>query len=404
MNDIAATPDPVSTQQDIPVDANPAHVAPEGRAAPPIEPEPTIEEVEAKAEPETKDEPKKPSKSVDEALEKALKASQEKAKAKEVEAEPEKVDAKESKQRTPEGKFTKKDAEGEQPEQARPQEPPKTYAEPPARFHESAKAEWAATPESVRAEVTRATQELERGIEKYRAQVAEYDEIKEYRDLAKQHGVTIKSALDNYVGIENLLRQNPLAGLEQVMQNLGLKKSDGSLVTLYDVAHNIVNQNPDARASQQSSTIASLRQEIAELKGAVQQTQGYVEQQRLAPGISAIQEFSTKNPRFNEVSSEVLQVLNSGLIPADLPINDRLDRAYKTVIFNIDGELPSAHTARTPSQDTGAQTAAPVQPLNPAGQKSVSGAPSAVAPKVKTAAGTAPSIEEALQRALRKAS
>lgn len=393
-----AAPTPV---QDVPINADHTYAPSEGRTTAPIEPQPPVAEVEQKADPEER----KPSKTVDEALEKAVKASQEKAKAKLEAEETKPAEAKKpASERAPDGKFAAKE-QLEQPKPAAPAEPPKTYAEPPARFHEAAKAEWASTPESVRAEVTRATQELERGIEKYKATAAEFEEIKEYREMAKQGGTTLRAALDNYVGLEKMLRQNPMAGLEQVVQNLGLKKQDGSPVTLFDVAHSIVNQSPDARSQQQNSTIASLQAEISQLKQAVQQTTGFVEQQRLAPGLNAVQEFAQKNPRFNEVASEVSQVLNSGIIPANLPMQDRLDRAYKTVIFNLDGELPSAQTAMTPSPvPNSAHTAAPAQPLNPAGQKSVSGAPSAVAPKGKTAAGTAPSIEEALQRALRKAS
>lgn len=405
-------------QASVPVETDRAHIPEPSSGRAPIEPDPQGVEVEAEAEaPEPEKKPKKEPKSIDDALKDAIKKSEAKGKEKaakegaegqEGEEDAPKEEAKKA-ARGKDGKFAPAQAsegdgeEGEQrasPKAARPS----TYSEPPSRFHESAKAEWANTPDSVRAEVHRATQELERGIEKYRSQAAEYEEIREYREMAKQHGGTLKSALDNYVGIENLLRQNPMAGLERVVQNLGIRKPDGSPMTLFDVAHSIVKQNPDQRALQQNNTIATLQAKIAQLEGAVQKTQGFVEQQRLTPAYTVMQEFAASNPRFSEVQSEVAQVLKSGVIPTNLPPAERLDRAFKTVIFNLDGEFPSAQTASSPS-NTGAQTAAPTtQPIKPAGQKSVSGAPSAVAPKAKTASGNTPSIDEALQRALRKAS
>src|SRR5690606_5577562 len=116
-------------------------------------------------------------------------------------------------------------------------------------------------------------------------------------------------------------------------------------------------------ALQQSNTIATLQAKIAQLEGAMQKTQGFVEQQRLAPAYTVMQEFAAANPRFAEVQNEVAQVLKSGVIPASLPPAERLDRAFKTVIFNLDGEFPSAQTASSPS-NTGAQTAAPTaQPI-----------------------------------------
>src|SRR5690606_15653711 len=138
-----------------------------------------------------------------------------------------------------------------------------------------------------------------------------------------------------------------------------------SPMTLFDVAHSIVKQNPDQRALQQSNTIATLQAKIAQLEGAMQKTQGFVEQQRLAPAYTVMQEFAAANPRLAEVQNEVVQVLKSGVIPASLPPTERLDREYKTIIFHLDGEFPSAQTPSSPSS-TGPQTAAPTeQPIKP---------------------------------------
>lgn len=403
-------------QADVPIDVDHVHTPDPNTSTPPVEQEPEVVEVESAEKDEKPEKGKKP-KDIDTALSDALKKAQEKAKeklaaeegkekgekedpdkakveekAKETDPEPaEKV----AKERGEDGKFKPKD-----------QPRADTYPEPPSRFHESAKAEWASAPESVRAEATRAVQELERGIEKYRASAERYEAVRQYDEIARSNGRDLSQSLRKVVEVENALRQNPIAGLDAVLREIGPRKADGSPLTLFELAHSIVKQNPDQRALQQNNTIASLQSEIAQLKAAVQQTQGFVKEQQLAPGVAIMREFEKKNPRFAEVQNEVAAVLKSGLVPSHLSPAEKLDRAYKTVIYNIDGALPDAQTVPAPQTTQGAQTAAPAaKPLNPAGQKSVSGAPSAVAPtKAKTASGNTPSIDEALQRALRRAS
>lgn len=392
-------------QADVPIDVDHVHTPDPNTSTPPVEQEPEVVEVESAEKDEKPEKGKKP-KDIDTALSDALKKAQEKAK--------EKLAAEEGKEKAEAGKGkVEEEAKGaaekvvkERGEDGKFKARADTYPEPPSRFHESAKAEWASAPESVRAEATRAVQELERGIEKYRASAERYEAVRQYDEIARSNGRDLSQSLRKVVEVENALRQNPITGLDAVLREIGPRKADGSPLTLFELAHSIVKQNPDQRALQQNNTIASLQSEIAQLKTAVQQTQGFVKEQQLAPGVAIMREFEQKNPRFAEVQNEVAAVLKSGLVPSHLSPAEKLDRAYKTVIYNIDGALPDAQTVPAPQTTQGAQTAAPTaKPLNPAGQKSVSGAPSAVAPtKAKTASGNTPSIDEALQRALRRAS
>lgn len=413
---------------DVPVNPDFVHTpAPTESYVPPVEQPEQPPEPEAAEKPQADAGKGKEEKrvSIDEALQKALDKAQKKIEAKNAPEKEEQPKAKaddqpkegvKAQERGQDGKFqprekpqdtTQQAVDGQQ-QVAQPQKQ-STYSEPPQRFHDRAKAEWANAPESVRAEIHRAISELESGLKKYKADAEEYEQIREYREMARQYGTTVKNALDNYVGIEKLLHQNLLAGLERIVQNVatvkGLRKADGSPVTLFDVAHSIVNQNPDQRAAQQNSTIAALQAEVMQLKAQLAQTAHVVEEQRVAPVVQTIQKFAEDHPRYYELQDQVAAVLNSGLIPANLPVEQKLKRAYETAHFNVYGELPGAQTAAPPqAQNPGAQTATPApQPSKLAASKSVTGSPSAVTTSTARK-GKPPSIDEALERALRRAS
>jgi hypothetical protein len=51
--------------------------------------------------------------------------------------------------------------------------------------------------------------------------------LRPYHDLARQQGTTLHEAVDNYVGIENKLRADPIGGLDVIINNLNLRTPDG---------------------------------------------------------------------------------------------------------------------------------------------------------------------------------
>lgn len=89
---------------------------------------------------------------------------------------------------------------------------------PPPSWSVKSKAAWDQLPAEVKADITKREQEVAQGL----ATLRDYKDLKPYAEMARQHGTTIKAALDNYVGIENVLRQNLPAGLQQIAQNFGL--------------------------------------------------------------------------------------------------------------------------------------------------------------------------------------
>ena len=106
------------------------------------------------------------------------------------------------------------------------------YREPLPRMSEHAKAEWAAAPESVRGEVHRLAKEYQSAYEQYRGDHEAMQPIRHFHEMAQQHGTTLDKALTNYVSMEQKLRQDVVGGLDIIVNNLGLKTSDGQRIVL----------------------------------------------------------------------------------------------------------------------------------------------------------------------------
>lgn len=361
---------------------------------------PVKEPVEKAAKLEPKDEAKpERSASVREALKKAdadLRAKSDKADPKALKDAPEKtaepkdktkpVDA-EAPKRGDDGKFTPKEPAQAAGKPATAQEPQKeadtpdkaaqTLREAPKRFDDAAKAEWEKAPEAVRGATQRVIRELESGIEKYRA---DYEPIKAYNDLAKQHGTSIKDALDRYTGLEKMLgsqnQQEKLAGIQQVFDYAG--------INLREFAAHIAGQTPEQGAAQQEATLRELRQEIAGLKQQLGGVSTNMQQRQEQEVLTQIQQFAADKPRFDEIAEDIAFFLQSGKAQS---LQDAYELAERL--------NPAPATAIAPAQTRSDPITPEAQTLK--GSKSVSGAPSAGASPAK--AQSSSSIKEALKRA-----
>lgn len=356
----------------------------------PIEGDIPVKEPEAKPEPKPDDKPE-PKRSVSDALRKAeadLKAKAEKPDVKaapdpKAKADPVKT---EGPARDETGKFaarepaqgTEAPKEGETP--AKPAEqaekPASQFRDPPKRFSDDAKAAWETAPEPVKAEVHRAVRELESGLEKYRT---EYEPLKPYNDLAKQHGTSIKDALDRYTGLERMLgspdQNQKLAGLQQVFDYAGISPRQ--------FAAQIMGQTPEQGAVQQDQTLRELRQEIASLKQQLGGVSTNMQQRQEQEVLSKIQQFAADKPRFDELSEDIAFFLKSGR-------TQDLQEAYQ-----LAERLNRAPAPQSPPAQTRIEPTPEAQTLK--GSKSVSGAPSLGASPAKGQPSS--SIKEALKRA-----
>lgn len=271
-------------------------------------------------------------------------------------------DATDAPERGPDGRFKPK--EGDDPDQPKadaapadatqedavdPVDQPATQYEAPTRFSPDAKAAWKDAPPAIQAEINRAVTELESGIEGYREKLTQFDGLDEYSKLAADSGTTIKDALTNYVNLERQLASDPLKGLETVAEYAGL--------SLREVAAHIMGQTPDQSATQQDATMRELRQHIAGLEkqiGGVTETVKSQQQTSIEREVSAFAD-SKDNPRFNELSDTISQLITNGMatdLPKAYEMAERLNPApAPTATAPAAGVKPDA-----PKPDLTAQT------------------------------------------------
>ena len=260
-------------------------------------------------------------------------------------------------------------------------DPRNPYREPPSRFSNDAKAAWETAPEPVKAEVHRAIRELEQGHQKYREAAERYENVREYDELARKNGREgLHESLKQIVELENAFQRSPIEGFQKIADHFG--------IPLRAVAQHIMGQKPEQVEAQRDSTISSLKSEIAQLKQQLGGVTKTIETQRQSETMSKVQQFAKDHPRFDELSADIEFFLKSGRT------ND-LSEAY-----DLAERLNPAPTKASPTPVEPAFV--PPAPLNPAGQKSISGAPSAGSNPANRKP-PASSTREALERAFKRA-
>lgn len=230
--------------------------------------------------------------------------------------ESEPADAKPDRPRDELGKFAPKVDEkpvDAKPDQAATVEPPKPDAPAvaaPARFTAEAKAAFEAAPPALRGEIARLESELTRGIAEYKDR---FEPLKRFDDMARNGNTTLERALDNYVGIENLLRSDPVKGFQTICQNAGIDPR-------------AIGQALVGGQSQGGSVpeVAALKAQIADLKSQIGGVQQNFAQRDV---MGHVEKFAAEKPRFDELSAPIAEMLKTGFAKGDTPIA-RLQDAY----------------------------------------------------------------------------
>lgn len=322
-------------------------------------------------------EPKAPREkvSLDDAVDRAL----DKAKPKEVPAakrepatkpEAEKP-ATETRPRGEGGKFAAKSAET----------PEVGDDEPPARFSAEGKAAWKEAPEPIRRETQRALKELTQGIEKYRPAADFHESLKEYDEIARKEGTTVKAAMDQYTAISRGLQSRDMGQKLDTIKDI----FDHAGLDLHEFASIVSGQTPDQRSTETSAEMRQMRQTIQRLEqqlGGVTGQMRMTEEQQVAKSVN---DFAAQRPRFDELAEDIAFFLKSGRtqdIAEAYTLAERLNPA------------PQTQQQADPAQ----QPVAAPAPLNPAGGKSISGSP-LPGSDLRTRKGPPPSLDEALDRA-----
>ena len=347
-------------------------------------PRPTNQMPEVEA---PKEEPK--SLSTREAIEKAFdeqtKAVDDKAKAaadtakEEAKAEV-KTEAKVDKARAEDGKFAKAEVDAKADkgapevaasERAAPEERQsegRKYSEPPARFLPEAREKWANVPANIKAEFHRVSQEMETETAKFRESHEAYEAIRQYDEMAKNSGTDLKTALQSYTSIENMLRSDPVRGVAEVLKNIGLTPQQYAQHVMQNPQAHQFTQAPAPQQAQQQQNpdIEALRVKIEEMEMA-RKTDA------IMPEINSFYERNEITPH-SDLEKKIASILESRVIDnlygPGLSVEQKLSEALRMAGGRAPSQFVQPEASPAPVQS---QT----RPVDLDGQKSVRGAPNA---------------------------
>jgi len=265
--------------------------------------------------------------------------------------------------------------------------------DPPARFMPAEKELWRHVPNQLKSAVARIEREYAAEVETHGEARQFHDELREYDDLAKRSGTTVKEALKSYVELEQSFAKDPDGTLPRLLQKVGMNPMQAVLAVLKSAGATPqqfaehVRMNP---GQYQGQAVQPMRQpaqpapdpialqaleEVQELKYQL------MRQDKMA---NVIAPFRAEHPRYDELQDDIVLFLESGKIPDSMDDYERLAAAYDMA----DRINPASY--RDEPQAATVQPTALVNPV--AGKKSIKGAPTGgKAPAMRT-----PSIKDAL--------
>lgn len=320
--------------------------------------------------------------------EQAQKSAEDKAKADE--AAP-KVDAKAS-EKAPEKEAPKDETKEASKEVAKEpvkepvkaDEQTKRYADPPKKFLPEARTKWANVPNEIKAEFHRVSEDHEREIAEYR----QYrEELREYDEMAKSYGTTLKDTLSRYRAAEQALEQNFGAGVAMIAQQNGMTPAQAIAHVMqgYGISPQqyiqAVQNNPSLAQPQMAPQIQRPQQPMHQqavdpetLKSQIlmevrQEIQKEIEIEQNKP---LVREFAASHPDFYEISDKIMEILDMGWVDTlygnSLSLEQKLAEAYRIAGGRGSSSIGTAAAA--------AHSEPEARLGNPdAGKKSVRGAP-----------------------------
>jgi hypothetical protein len=258
------------------------------------------------------------------------------------------------------------------------------YREPPPRMAPHAQAEWHAAPESVRGEVHRMHREMADAYSRFRADHEEMNGIRQFQQMAKEHGTTLQRALSNYTTMEKKLVSDPHAAFEMIVSNLNLRTPEGQKLTYRDLAYDYLQQSPEQHKliqaqnaqSAQGYQLGALHQKVDAIANGFQQMQ-YAQAHSYTR--SAVDQFADSHPRFDELGPAIEREIQFGF---------DLDTAYQ----RAERLYPATHAAQTRQTTPSAQTRS---------DRSISGAPTSSPSDGRRGNGKPISSREAAANAVR---
>lgn len=273
----------------------------------------------------------------------------------------------------------------------------------PSRLLPSERDVWVNTPRAVQGAFERLEREYEAKLGETKAAADFHAELREFDDLAKKSGTTIKEALANFVNAENAIRQDFGRGITQLAQSMG--KNPTQAVAEFMRAANVTPQQlgaylqgQPAQAPQQQqqrpvdptaqAALQRVQQLEQQLAKQAEEAQRMAELQRVEQEI--IGPAKVEMPRFDELHDKIVKLLETGYIDTSLSPDVRLREAYHAA----DRLYPALYEASSNEIDLDDKRPSP-------GNKSIKGAPG----KSSTSSGKPKimSIRESIAAAMRTA-
>lgn len=241
--------------------------------------------------------------------------------------------------RAPDGKFTRpaevdappppKPADAA-PTQAAPAAAPQSQATapaaPPASWSPAAKAQWAALPDAIRAEIAKREVDFSKGIQQKSLEAKKYEPLEQVigprRDvLAAQYG-SVENAIGQLFAISDLAAKDPMEFLGWFAQSRG--------IDLGRIA------GAPAQPGQQADPLSPLQQRVDQLEAFIRAQQHQQTQSQQETLVREVERFSSapENKYFSNVESHMLALIPSvkAMNPTASP-QDILKSAYDQAVW-----------------------------------------------------------------------
>jgi len=212
------------------------------------------------------------------------------------------------------GRFAPKNepADQTQPENGITEPPTATIRPMPASLKPEIKARWERLDPDVQDELIRRDQEVQRAKQEWDKKAGRYNKLDEVlspaRSMWELNGMTEDQAIKQLLAAENLLRTDPIAGLQWLAQQYGVHPSQvGAMLQQ--------QQQMQPQGSQTDAGLQVLIDQIADLRAWKDQAIQAQEQREADAAERTIAEFKSRpeNRYFDDVRDDIVKFLDAGL-------------------------------------------------------------------------------------------
>ena len=257
--------------------------------------------------------------------------------------------------RKPDGKFAKGKTEvkQEEPAQAAEAAAPQFDVNEIANFgltKEALEAAAKADPKLL-ADVKRRFTELQSGYEKHKSGSESWAKGQKFVEMAQAAGRDVWDVMDQYVQMENVLRDQPLQGFMHLAQRLGVNPAD--------LGNALIQAAQGQPAQMQQQQQRYLTPEEARALARQEAEAFYTERDAL----DMVQKFKADHPRFDELEEDISGMLAHPRIKA-LPVSERLKAAYEAA-ERLNPAAPTVATPAAPQTPAVTATTQAVQTATP---------------------------------------